>query len=66
MTLLGEWTAAEVMLALLGCAAFLESAFAICLGCMTFGVLIRIGVVPDEVCERCNNIWATTPVSHAG
>jgi hypothetical protein len=66
LTLLGEWTAAEVMLALLGCAAFLESVFAICLGCMTFGVLIRIGVVPDEVCERCNNIWATTPVSHAG
>ena len=65
LTILGEWTAAEVMLALLGCAAFLESAFAICLGCMTFGLLIRAGVVPDEVCERCNNIWATTPVSHA-
>ena len=65
LTILGEWTAAEVMLALLGCAAFLESAFAICLGCMTFGVLIRAGVVPDEVCERCNNIWAATPVPHA-
>jgi Domain of unknown function (DUF4395) len=65
LTILGEWTAAEVMLALLGCAAFLESAFAICLGCMTFGLLIRAGVVPDEVCERCNNIWATTSVSQA-
>ena len=61
LTILGEWTAAQVMLALLGGAAFLESAFAICLGCMTFGVLIRAGVIPDEVCERCNNIWATTP-----
>jgi hypothetical protein len=58
LTILGEWTAAEVMLGLLGAAAFLESAFAICLGCMTFGVLIRAGVVPDEVCERCNDIWA--------
>ena len=66
LTILGEWTAAEVMLALLGIAAFLESAFAICLGCMTFGVLIRAGVVPDEVCERCNNIWASTPVPHTG
>jgi hypothetical protein len=65
LTILGEWTAAEVMLALLGCAAFLESAFAICLGCVTFGLLIRAGVVPDEVCERCNNIWATTSVSQA-
>jgi len=65
LTVLGEWTAAEVILALLGCAAFLESAFAICLGCMTFGVLIRAGVVPDDVCERCNNIWATTAALHA-
>jgi hypothetical protein len=66
LTVLGEWTAAEVVLALLGCAAVLESVFAVCLGCMTFGVLIRAGVVPDEVCERCNNIWAAAPVSSAG
>jgi hypothetical protein len=46
-------------LALLGCAAFLESAFGICLGCMTFGLLIRAGVVPEEVCARCNDIWST-------
>ncbi len=66
LTAVGAWTAAEVVLALLGCAALLESAFAVCLGCMTFGLLMRAGVVPDEVCERCNNIWSTTPVSHAG
>ena len=67
LTALGAWTAAEVLLALLGCAAFLESAFGICLGCMTFGLLIRAGAVPDEVCERCNNIWASsTPASHSG
>jgi hypothetical protein len=64
LTILGEWTAAEVMLGLLATAAFLESAFAICLGCMTFGALIRAGVVPDEVCERCNDIRATTAVPH--
>jgi hypothetical protein len=60
LTLFGYWTAAEVVLALLGVAAFLESVFGICLGCTVFAVLIRIGVVPQEVCERCNNIWATT------
>ncbi len=65
LTILGEWTAAEVVLALLGCAAFLESVFAICLGCMTFGLLIRAGIVPEEVCERCNNIWSTAATPHA-
>ena len=59
LTGLGYWTAAEVVLALLASAAFLESAFAICLGCKAFAVLMRAGVVPDEVCERCANIWAT-------
>jgi hypothetical protein len=56
---LGYWTAAEVFLALLALAALLESAFALCLGCKAFAVLMRAGVVPDEVCERCTNIWAT-------
>ena len=61
LTGLGYWTAAEVFLALLAMAALLESAFALCLGCRAFAVLMRVGVVPDEVCERCANIWATTP-----
>jgi hypothetical protein len=56
---LGYWTAAEVMLALLASAAFLESAFGLCLGCKVFAILMRVGVVPEEVCERCNDIWAT-------
>jgi uncharacterized protein DUF4395 len=58
---LGYWTAAEVMLVLLAGAAFLEAAFGLCLGCKVFAVLIRVGVVPDEVCERCSNIWAAPP-----
>ena len=51
--------AAKVVLAMLVAAAFLESALGLCLGCKAFAVLMRLGVVPDEVCERCNNIWAT-------
>jgi len=31
----------------------------LCLGCRAFAVLMRVGVVPEEVCERCNDIWAT-------
>ncbi|MDR3647764.1 MAG: DUF4395 domain-containing protein [Acidimicrobiales bacterium] len=57
LTGVGYWTAAEVMLGLLATAALLESALGLCLGCKTFGVLMRTGVVPEEVCERCNNIW---------
>ncbi len=57
LTGLGYWTAAEVMLGLLATAALLESALGLCLGCKVFGVLMHAGVVPEEVCERCNNIW---------
>ena len=60
LTGLGYWTAAQVVLGLLAVAATLEAALGICLGCMTFGVLMKAGVVPEEVCERCNDIWATT------
>src|ERR1700722_13939883 len=59
LTGLGYWTAAEVFLGLLAGAALLESAFGICLGCKTIAVLMRAGVVPAEVCARCNDIWAT-------
>ncbi|MBA2282339.1 MAG: DUF4395 domain-containing protein [Acidimicrobiia bacterium] len=52
-----QWGAAEVVLSLLAGAAFLESAFALCLGCRAFAVLMRLGVIPAEVCERCNDLW---------
>ena len=42
-------------------AATLESVFALCLGCKVFSVLIRFGVIPEEICERCNNIWSDAP-----
>ena len=59
LTGLGYWTAAEVVLGLLATAAFLESALGLCLGCKAFAVLMRVGVVPEGICERCNDIWAT-------
>jgi hypothetical protein len=42
-----------VLLALLVVAATLESVFALCLGCKAFAVLMRLGIVPQSVCERC-------------
>jgi hypothetical protein len=58
LAILGHWGAAQIVLGLLAGAAFLESAFGLCLGCRAFAVLMRFGVVPEEVCEKCNNIWA--------
>ncbi len=49
--------AAEVVLGLLVVAAALEAALGFCLGCKAFALLMRTGVIPKEVCERCNNIW---------
>jgi Domain of unknown function (DUF4395) len=55
---LGLDTAAYVVLGLLAVAATLESVFAFCIGCKLFALLMRAGVIPDAVCERCNDIWA--------
>ena len=57
----GRWGAAQLVLGMLAAAAFLEAAFALCLGCKAFALLMRAGVIPDDVCERCNDIWATSP-----
>lgn len=60
--LLDLGTAARIVAAMLAGAAFLESAFAVCLGCIMFGWLIRWGVVPERICEQCNNLTLrTTP-----
>jgi hypothetical protein len=38
------------------CAATLESVFAFCLGCVMFSGLMRVGVIPDDVCEECADV----------
>jgi uncharacterized protein DUF4395 len=60
----GLTAAAYVLMGLLVVAATLESVFALCIGCKLFAALMRIGVIPEEICEECNNIWArTAPVA---
>jgi Domain of unknown function (DUF4395) len=49
----GAQAVVVVLLALLVVAATLESVFALCIGCKVFAVLMRIGLVPQSVCERC-------------
>jgi hypothetical protein len=58
LVLLGYRTAGWAVLGLLVAAASLEAFAGYCLGCRVFGLLMKAGVVPEEVCERCNDIWA--------
>ena len=58
---LGYETAAYVVLGGLIFAASLEAFLGFCLGCKMFALLMKAGVIPAEVCERCSNIWADQP-----
>ncbi|MFZ4515253.1 MAG: DUF4395 domain-containing protein [Acidimicrobiia bacterium] len=46
----------RMLAAMIAAAAFLESAFALCLGCAIFAGLMRIGVIPQSVCAECAEI----------
>ena len=54
----GARTAALVVVAALGTAAFLEAAFGLCLGCKAFALLIRAGLVPETSCPSCADLTA--------
>ncbi len=58
LVLAGAIGAALVVLALLLVAAGLESFAGYCLGCKAFALLMRLGVIPESVCEECNDISA--------
>lgn len=51
-------TAAYVVIGALVVAAALESFAGLCLGCQVFALLIRAGVIPEQVCVACADIWA--------
>jgi len=53
-----ERVVVDVLLVGMIVAATLESVFAICLGCKVFAALMRVGVIPESVCERCANLRA--------
>jgi hypothetical protein len=57
----GLHLAAYIVLGALAAAATLESVFALCLGCKIFAGLMRIGVIPEAICEECNDIWNRRP-----
>jgi hypothetical protein len=49
-----------IVLGALTAAAALEAFFAFCLGCKIFALLTRAGLIPDTICEACNDIQART------
>jgi len=55
---LGMRGAAYALLGALVVAATLEAALGLCLGCRMFALLMRAGVIPATVCERCNDVWS--------
>ncbi|MGH9157398.1 MAG: DUF4395 domain-containing protein [Acidimicrobiales bacterium] len=56
----GQWAGARIALAALAVAALLEAALGLCLGCRAFAVLMRLGVIPAETCERCDYLGRVT------
>ncbi len=50
-------SAAYVLIGVLALFATMESVFAYCAGCKIFGILMRFGLIPEEVCVECANIW---------
>ena len=56
LTMLDYSLASQIVIAGLIFAATLESVFAICLGCIIFSYLMNLGLIPQSICESCNNI----------
>ncbi len=58
LALAGAEGAATALAVLLVVAAALEAFLAFCIGCKVFGLLMRAGLVPDDVCAECADIWS--------
>src|SRR4051794_25135360 len=54
-------TLAWVLVAMILVAASLEAFAGFCLGCKIFAGLMRVGVIPESVCEACANLDLPRP-----
>ncbi len=53
--LAGAHTLATVVIVMLIVAASLEAFAGFCLGCAVFGWLMKVGIIPDEICLECSD-----------
>ena len=58
---LGVTPLAYVLVAAILVAASLEAFVGFCLGCTIFGLLMRIGLIPESACEACADISLRRP-----
>ena len=49
-------TAGYIVFATMAVFATLESVFALCVGCQIFALLMRVGIIPQEICEACADV----------
>jgi len=49
-------TASRIVVAMLAGAASLEAFAGVCIGCKMFYAMMRLGILPESVCEECNDI----------
>ena len=54
--LVDNLAAARIVMIMLIGAASLEAFLGYCLGCKMFAILMRFGLIPEEVCAECNDI----------
>lgn len=59
------WGVARWLVVLLLPAAALESIVGFCVGCAIFGLLMRLGVIPERVCEDCADVSRRVPTATA-
>ena len=52
----GEHAAALVLVGVLAVFASLEAGLGLCLGCKTFFLGMRLGLVPAQICEECRRV----------
>ena len=54
---------ADVLVGMILAAATLEAVLGFCIGCKIFGLLMRAGVIPAEVCAECTDLAARRPAA---
>lgn len=61
----GLTAAAYVLAGMILIAASLEAFVGFCLGCKIFAILMRLGILPESVCEACADITRRRPVAQS-
>jgi hypothetical protein len=57
----GSAAATWAVVGVLGAFALAESALGFCMGCRVFALLMKVGLIPDDVCAACADISLRYP-----